>query len=195
VTRRPIGPQAAAVLASLSINAFLFLGLRQVGSLSEDATEDDAAPLLVLDLRADDPSPRTRARPERRTRASSPAARKRPPVANASSTALAVAPTPAAPATPIAAATDDRWDMPGDPAPRSSFPSTFQRSMSGEPAPRLERRAVLAGLEFHDGSFAGFLARFGRMLDCGELQSALGHHPESAQAIAQTMARLGCHER
>jgi hypothetical protein len=195
VTRRPTGPQAAAILASLSINAALFLGLRQIGTLSSDAAADDVAPLLVLEL--DAPDPHRRSREDRRAKERSKAGRtstaperRRPAPMLAEALQARVAPAPASPLLQVA---DDRWQAPARSAGRKTFATTFQRSLA-EPVPSVERPSVLAGVAFRDGSFAGFLARLGKMADCGELHAAMAHHPESAATIAQTMERLGCRE-
>jgi hypothetical protein len=102
------------------------------------------------------------------------------------------APPTAAPALPEVA--DDRWRMPAHATGTAQFPTAFERSLAERPSPNLERPSVLAGVAFRDGSFVGFLARFGKMADCGELQAAMAHHPESAATIARTMERLGCRE-
>jgi hypothetical protein len=192
VTRRPTAPQAAAFLASLSVNALLFLGLRQIGTLSSDATADDVAPLLVLELEAQDAParPRPERRPEDRSKASRrrTASRHRQPAA----TTVDVSTVPA-PAPPALRVTDDSWQRPARNPGRNAFPTAFQRSLA-EPAPSVEPPSVLAGVTFRDGSFVGFLARLGKMTDCGELHAAMAHHPGSAATIARTMERLGCNE-
>jgi hypothetical protein len=196
VSRRPIGPQAVAVLASLSVNALLLLGLRQVGSLSPGATAaDDVVPLLVFELASRDS--RAQARSNRRPRAPSRAGvgrtspRHRQPAAAATAPAIA----PDAGRTPSLRAVeveDDRWQAPRrDAGQQTTFPTAFQRSLA-DPAPGIERPSVLAGVAFRDGSFTGLLAGFARMADCGELHAAMAHHPESAATIARTMERRGC---
>jgi hypothetical protein len=193
VSRRPTGPQAAAVLASLSVNALLFLGLRQVGTPSTDAAVDDVVPLLVIETEAQDPH--ARSRPSRRSPASAKAARPGRSTRRRRPAALTAATTSAQASAPTAAlahhvAADDRWT--GERGQdHARFPTALQRSLA-EPAPRIARPSVLAGVAFRDGSFAGLLARLAKVSDCGELQAAMVHHPESAATIAGTMERLGC---
>ena len=197
MTRRPTGPRAAAILASLSINAALLLGLRQVGNLPGGAASDDreASPLLVVEL---DDRARSRPRTERRPRAQSRPARTHA-AAPAAKSPAPVPPAAAAKAgeTPVqVVAGDDRWHVPreGDTraaAPPGGFRSTFQHAMD-DAVPAPARRTVLANLAFQDRSLGGFLARLSKMTDCGELQAALANHPGSARTILQTMQRLDC---
>lgn len=196
MTRRPTGPQAAAILASLSINAALLLGLRQVGNLQRDDASDDreASPLLVISL---DAHPRSRPRTEQRAKAPSAAARRH--TGSPASVLMPVRPADASdvPAAPMHVVTGaDRWDLPGernthDDTHAGRFRSTFQHAMD-DAVPSVARRPVLAHLAFHDHSFGGFLARLSKMTDCGELQAALANHPGSARTILQTMQRLDC---
>lgn len=194
MSRRSPVPQAIAVVASLSINAILFVGLRQLGGLSPRA-DAEVSPLFVLDLASGDARPR--ARSERRVHDRTRVGRTRAPrlrePADALVVAAAVDATQEPMTAPAATTAGDRWRLPPQTQGRTQFPTAFQRSLAA-PAPNLERPPVLAGVAFRDGSFAGFLARLGKMTDCGELASARTHHPESAATIARTMERLGCHE-
>jgi hypothetical protein len=193
VTRRPTGPQAAAVLASLSVNAILFLGLRQVAGPASAPAADEIVPLLVIETGARDPRPRSR--PERHApgRAKAPRRPRSPRYRDAAAASATTAGTGAAPArsTSVVEVAADAWRMPGREPGHPTFPTAFQRSLA-DPAPDIERPHVLAGVAFHDGSFAGLLARLAKLSDCGELEAARARHPESAATIARTMEELHC---
>lgn len=197
MTRRPTGPQAVAILASLSINAALLLGLRQVGNLPGGDASDErgASPLIVIELDA-----RARSRPRTEHRPGSPSRPARTHAAALASQAPTPPPLPGARtagAAPLqVVAGDDQWEVPRNGGTQGGthaggFRSNFQHAMD-DAAPSLARRPVLAGLAFRDHSLGGFLAGLSKMTDCGELQAALANRPGSARTILQTMQRLDC---
>lgn len=193
MSRRPTGAQAAAAIASLSINAILWLGLRQVGGLpaASASNDGDAAPLFVIDLGTAKPRPHARA--ERRAKGRLGAARRHAGLA---------APGPPAPSAfaggtvgaapqPLTVVSDDRWDRHAAGGATSGLKTDFQRSLEG-PGPDFQRKSALASLPFQEHGIGALLSGLTKGADCRELEAALARHRESARVIVQTMQRIGC---
>lgn len=192
--RRPTPAQVAAAIASLSINAILWLGLRQVdgvaaGSASNDG---DATPLFVIDLGTAKPRPRARA--ERRPKGSRGAAHRHAGLAASKTAALAAfaGDEAGAPPQPLTVVSDDRWDRHATGDATRGLKTNFQRSLEGA-APDFERKSALASLAFHEHGIGAILSGMTKGADCRELEAALARHRESARVIVQTMQRIGCH--
>lgn len=192
--RRPTPAQVAATIASLSINAILWLGLRQVdGVPAGGASNDgDATPLFVIDLGT--AKPRPRARVERRSKVPLGAPRRHAGLA-APKTAAPVAfagDNAGAPPQPLTVVSDDRWDRRATGDATSGLKTNFQRSLEGA-GPDFERKSALASLPFHGHGIGALLSGMTKDADCRELEAALARHRESARVIVQTMERIGCH--
>lgn len=191
--RRPTPAQVAAAIASLSINAVLWLGLRQVGGLpaASASNDGDATPLFVIDLGTAKPRPPARA--ERRAKGRLGAARRH---------ARLAAPEPPAPSPfaggavgsppqPLTVVSDDRWDPRAADDATRGLKSNFQRSLEG-PGPDFQRKSALAGLAFQEHGIGALLSGLAKGANCRELEAALARHRESARVIVQTMQRIGC---
>ena len=192
--RRPTPAQLAAAIASLSINAILWLGLRHVGGLPDDSAwnDGDASPLFVIDLGAAKPGPRARA--DRWPRGPRVAGRR--PAGRAAATTPAPAPfagdRAATPSQALTVFSDDRWDRHATGDAIHGLKTDFQRSLEG-PGPDFERKSALASLPFHEHGLGALLSGMTKGADCRELEAALARHRESARVIVQTMQRIGCH--
>jgi hypothetical protein len=192
--RRPTPAHVAATIASLSINAILWLGLRQVGGLPDGSASNDgdATPLFVIDLGAAKPGPRARA--ERRSKAPLGAARRHAGLAAPKTAAPAIfaGDNAGAPPEALTVVSDDRWDRHATGDAISGLKTDFQRSLEG-PGPDFERKSALASLPFHEHGIGALLSGMTKGADCRELEAALARHRESARVIVQTMQRIGCH--
>lgn len=184
--RPPTAAQLAALFACISIQALLWLGMRQAGRIDASGSPDDAL-LIVMPiadarhLRTPSPSPAGK-------RTSTPAHRKpHPRPERHAGEAVPLAASPA-----IQTVADDRWDHAAD-AAAMRVPITFEHSLA---APRGERSFApashLASLPFRDTTFAGVLADLAKREDCKALRYAIRNRRESAATVFATMLRRGC---
>jgi hypothetical protein len=186
VKGRPTRAQLAALVVSISVNAVLWLGLRQVGRIeSARGPDEDAVDVVfVVDV------PHVLAPPRTAGKHASVPARRRPGTPRARPPGNAG--RPAGPSATLVVVTEDRWAPAAD-AAAAHVQTTFEHAFAGPADERaFEPRARLAPLPFRDTTFGGILADLAKREDCKALRYAIRFHRESAATVVATMLRTGC---